>query len=83
MNKQKLLLIFEIIGLSFTLSYLIIILFIWIVSNLYGYEIVKFSEENLIIKYIEWFGGFAGIFVVTGTLKIKIIKIIRSFKEES
>lgn len=53
-----------IIGLGFTITFL----FLWIIRNLQGYEIVTFTEPNLTIKYIEWIVGLVGIIIISKML---------------
>lgn len=54
------------------LSYMTVILFIWIYANLGGYVYFSAGEPQLIIKYSEWALGFTGIFVALDYLRREI-----------
>jgi hypothetical protein len=67
---------FRILGLMAIISYMIVILFVWIYANYGGYVYFLAGEPNLIIKYTEWLLGFAGIFVAIDLLRKELNEIV-------
>jgi hypothetical protein len=67
---------FRILGLMAIISYMIVILFVWIYANIGGYVYFLAGEPNLVIKYTEWLLGFAGIFVAIDLLHKELNEIV-------
>lgn len=67
-NSPKILKITRILGLITLISYIGVILFIWIDANLGGYVYFSAGEPMSIIKYAEWGLGFIGISVAINFL---------------
>jgi uncharacterized membrane protein len=65
----------RILGLMSLISYMIVILFVWIFANYEGYIYFLAGEPNPYIKYTEWLLGFTGIIVAVDLL-YKEINII-------
>jgi hypothetical protein len=59
----------NIIGYSVVLAYTIVILAIWIHSDVTGHTYFTAGEPNAVIKYTEWVLGFFGIIVVSMMFK--------------
>lgn len=59
----------RILGLMTLISYMVVILFIWIYANSVGYVYFSAGEPELLIKYPEWVLGFIGILVAVDFLK--------------
>ncbi len=64
--------IVRVTGLMALLSYMSVILFVWIYANLGGYVYFSAGEPQLIIKYSEWALGFTGILVALDYLRREI-----------
>ncbi len=62
----------RILGLMSVISYMIVILFVWIYANFDGYVYFLAGEPNSLIKYTEWLLGFTGIFVAIDLLHDQI-----------
>jgi hypothetical protein len=62
----------RILGLMAVISYMTVILFVWIYANYDGYVYFLAGEPNLLIKYTEWLLGFIGIFVTIDLLRKEI-----------
>ena len=58
----------RILGLMSLISYLIVVLYTWMFSNLNGYTYFSAGEPNLFIKYTEWILG-----VLRACFKIHIV----------
>ena len=67
---------FRILGLMAIISYMIVILFVWIYANIDGYVYFLAGEPNLVIKYTEWLLGFAGIFVAIDLLRKELNEMV-------
>jgi len=67
---------FRILGLMAIISYMIVILFVWIYANIDGYVYFLAGEPNLAIKYTEWLLGFAGILVAIDLLRKELNEIV-------
>ncbi len=67
---------FRILGLMAIISYMIVILFVWIYANIGGYVYFLAGEPNLVIKYTEWLLGFAGIFVAIDLLRKELNEMV-------
>ncbi len=67
---------FRILGLMAIISYMIVILFVWIYANIDGYVYFLAGEPNLAIKYTEWLLGFAGIFVAIDLLRKELDELV-------
>ena len=67
---------FRILGLMAIISYMIVILFVWIYANVDGYVYFLAGEPNLAIKYTEWLLGFAGIFVAIDLLRKELNEML-------
>ena len=62
----------RVLGLMAVISYMVVILFAWIYTNLDGYVYFLAGEPNPLIKYLEWALGFTGIFVAVDFLRKEI-----------
>ncbi len=62
----------KIAGLLAAISYLIVILYVWITANYLGYTYSLAGEPRLLIKYIEWLIGANSIIVLGIYLKDEI-----------
>lgn len=68
-DYSKIMKMVRVLGLMVVISYMTVILFIWIYANFMGYVYFSAGEPLLMIKYIEWVLGFIGIFVVVDYLR--------------
>ncbi len=68
-NPPKILKATRILGLISLISYIGVILVIWINANLGGYVYFSAGEPMSIIKYAEWGLGFIGISVAINFLR--------------
>ena len=68
-DKALIFSLLRILGLMAVLSYMIIILFIWIYANHQGYVYFSAGEPMSLIKYLEWIMGFLGIIVIASVLR--------------
>lgn len=59
----------RVLGLMTMISYMAIILFVWIYANFQGYLYFSAGEPILLIKYLEWVLGFIGIFAAVDLLQ--------------
>jgi hypothetical protein len=59
----------RILGLMALISYMIVILFTWVLANIEGYVYFSAGEPVLSIKYLEWVLGILGIFVAVNYLQ--------------
>ena len=66
----------RILGLMSIISYMIVILFVWMYANFGGYIYFLAGEPNLVIKYTEWVLGFAGVFVAIDLLHKELKKMV-------
>ncbi len=58
----------RVLGLMSMISYVAVILFVWIFANFQGYLYFSAGEPVLLIKYSEWILGFIGIFAAVDLL---------------
>lgn len=63
MIAQILIKIVRILGLLALVSYILVVLFTWMLANMEGYIYFSGGEPSLLIKYSEWILGFLGIIV--------------------
>ena len=65
----------RILGLMAIISYMIVILFVWMYANYGGYVYFLAGEPDPLIKYTEWLLGFMGIIVAVDLLRKEIKEI--------
>ncbi len=65
----------RILGLMAVISYMTVILSVWMYANFGGYVYFMAGEPNLFIKYAEWALGLMGILVTTDSLRKEIKEI--------
>ncbi len=65
----------RILGLMAMISYMIVILFVWMHANYGGYVYFIAGEPDPLIKYTEWLLGFMGIIVAIDLLSKEIKEI--------
>lgn len=65
----KKIMIFRVIGLLALISYMVVILFTWILANMEGYVYFSAGEPIVPVKYLEWVLGFIGIVVAIHYLR--------------
>jgi len=68
----------KILGIISVISYMICILFTWMLANYLGYTYFTAGEPILIIKYIEWVCGGIGMWSLFVVYKEEIEKINNS-----
>ncbi|MCX9009608.1 MAG: hypothetical protein OIN66_00665 [Candidatus Methanoperedens sp.] len=71
--RSNIIKIIRVIGLMSLLSYMTVVLFVWIYANLGGYVYFSAGEPQWIIKYSEWALGFTGILVALDYLRREIL----------
>jgi hypothetical protein len=65
----------RILGLMTLISYMIVILWVWMTANYDGYIYFLAGEPNPYIKYTEWLLGFTGIVIAVDLLHKEIKEI--------
>lgn len=75
-KKQSILKMIRVIGLMYSISYMIVITFTWIFANSKGYTYFSAGEPILAIKYFEWIFAFVSICTCSNSLKKEIDKKI-------
>ena len=62
----------DVIGIVIAITYIIVFIGMWLLWNVNGHEVVKFTEANPLIKYTEWFIGIVGMAILVNMFRHKI-----------
>ena len=73
----------RILGLIAVISYMIVILFVWIYANMEGYMYFSAGEPVVLIKYSEWALGAAGIAAAFDCLRNELKSLSQSITSSS